>query len=527
MRLFVYFDYFFLEWPTAVARRFAETGDNFSLSGLVGTIHRSDMDWIRTTSGAGSADLDFLEDLERRWIATPVSATDLNGLESDLGPGALRRIIASDRHLGIGFVSGAVFARSPLMELARDGEIVRRYVAGLVTYIGRRLDEAKPDAILCRMPDCAPLYVLWLLAHRRGIPFLGLTHCRLGDRQMLDDSGKGVLWPAWRAFERGLRDPHYLEEDVPAAREHLARFRADPHPPSYYSTTNMAQIEEFSVASILKRPVTKLKRFSRLFLRGEDHLRDWIALRYVIDRVMPDIRKQKALRDGTFAGKGQLPDRQFAFYPLHVEPEASTMVAAPMHTDQIAVIEALAKSLPLGMALVVKEHLPMLGRRPNGFYERLRRIPTVHLASPFESSLDLVQRADLTCVITGTAAWEALLLKKPALCIGETFFTPIAQGFVRCPDLSELPGAVHDALHTHPADDDRLIGFIAALLHTSFEMPSDLIWRNKELALSEACRPVVDDLCRRIKHAVKEHEARSDTAVSNEPDIRIKPVCHA
>src|SRR5690606_3825451 len=111
-----------------------------------------------------------------------------------------------------------------------------------------------------------------------------------------------------------------------------------------------------------------------------------------------------ALPSGLFRQVGELPTRPFVYFPLHVDPEASTMVLAPDHTDQLAVIESLAKRLPFGMSLVVKERVRMLGRRPRGFYETIRRFPSVSLASPLESTFQLIQRSTFVAAITGTAA---------------------------------------------------------------------------------------------------------------------------
>ena len=145
-----------------------------------------------------------------------------------------------------------------------------------------------------------------------------------------------------------------------------------------------------------------------------------------------------------------------------------------MHTNQLAVVEALVKSLPLGMNLLVKEHIPMLGQRPAGFYEPLKRMPGVTLVSPFENSLSLIKRAVFTCVINGTAGWEAIQLGKPAIVIGQPHYVALKEGFVRCPDLSSLPEAVHQALNLAPVNEERLLLYIAAILDQSFDFPVKL-----------------------------------------------------
>lgn len=118
----------------------------------------------------------------------------------------------------------------------------------------------------------------------------------------------------------------------------------------------------------------------------------------------------------------------------------------------------------------------MLGQRPDGFYDRLIRIPGVVLASPQDSGTDLVREAALTATITGTAGWEAMLLRKPALLFGSPPYAMVGEGFVHCADLSSLPKAVETALSLPPASDERLALYIAAVLDVSFPSGTDIIW---------------------------------------------------
>jgi len=215
------------------------------------------------------------------------------------------------------------------------------------------------------------------------------------------------------------------------------------------------------------------------------------------------LRARREQKFGTFKRSKDLLGRPFAYFPLHVDPEASTMVLSPMHTDQLAIVEALAKSLPLGMDLFVKEHPPMLGRRPKGFYRRLKRMPGLILLSPFEDSLRLIERARLVCVITGTAAWEAMLLKQPALFIGDSPFLALGKGFVHCPDISRLPEAVARALTVLPADDERLVLFIAALLDQSFDFPAEARWGRVTDTFVESSREILINICDKLEALAK------------------------
>ena len=180
------------------------------------------------------------------------------------------------------------------------------------------------------------------------------------------------------------------------------------------------------------------------------------------------------------------------------------MVRSPLLTNQVAVIEALSKSLPLEMELVVKEHAIMLGRRPLGFYTTLKKMPKVVLASPFENTFALIRQAALTCAISSTAIWEAMMLQKPALVLGEMFpYLTIGQGVEHCPELSRLPSAILSALEKPPASEKSLEHFIASILYQSFDFPAGLLWAQTTPRMIENQQTILEHICNRLETAAR------------------------
>ena len=411
-----------------------------------------------------------LEDEEWRWLATPASSEELQAIESDLGPGAFGRIVTADRRVGRGFVRGGLTGPDRIGRQAslNPASVPQRYVNGLYRFLVSVLDETEPDIVFCYAVAGAPAVALAELCKIRNISFCRLTPTRMGDTYIVDSDAAGRQTCVARRFERA-RDgsepfaPTALEE----AQHRLAAFRDKPTRPGYARQAP----QPWLLPALIRLPLHCLRSLAR----GR-----WPALAPKAKRATFRLRiawRRTFVGRALFSTPGELPS-SFIYFPLHVDPEASTMVLAPWHTDQLAVIEALAKAAPAHMQVVVKEHAPMLGLRPRGFYRRLAHMPRVTFVGPESSAFELIERAALTAVITGTAAWEALLLGHPVLIVGDSPFLSIGEGFVHEPDLTRLPQAISTALTLPPASDNALILYIAAAESLSFEMPVRLLWGN-------------------------------------------------
>jgi hypothetical protein len=129
------------------------------------------------------------------------------------------------------------------------------------------------------------------------------------------------------------------------------------------------------------------------------------------------LRTYRAAREFDVGELDALPKR-FIFYPLQVTPEASINTPAPYFVDQMRAIDALRLAMPPDCALVVKEHWFAIGFRSFDLVRRLRRLPGLLVAKYTINARDLILRASLTCAVTGTAAFEAFLLGRPALALG-------------------------------------------------------------------------------------------------------------
>lgn len=112
-------------------------------------------------------------------------------------------------------------------------------------------------------------------------------------------------------------------------------------------------------------------------------------------------------------------EAKFVYIPLHNQPEMSTSALGGVFRDQALVIETVARHLPEGWKIYVKEN-PRQNAFARGplFWHRVLRLPDVQILPSHAPTHELTARAQLTATVAGTAGWEALIKGRPALVFG-------------------------------------------------------------------------------------------------------------
>lgn len=110
--------------------------------------------------------------------------------------------------------------------------------------------------------------------------------------------------------------------------------------------------------------------------------------------------------------------KTFVFFPLQTEPEQSLQWMSPECFSQLAVIASLARDLPAGVVLAVKETIHGIGRRPRDFYAQIMDFKNVVMLDVRETGVDVIRSAAAVATISGTAGLEAAISGKPVLLFG-------------------------------------------------------------------------------------------------------------
>jgi hypothetical protein len=131
---------------------------------------------------------------------------------------------------------------------------------------------------------------------------------------------------------------------------------------------------------------------------------------------------------------------RYAFFGLHMQPESSIDVFAHFFSNQLQVVELMARSLPPTHALLVKLHKSDVPNYSPALLAAFAQFPGVHLVSPYADTFEFIKRADLVFSIQGTIGLEGALLGKPVIMFGDspTKIFPSVSTIGRNPELPAL-----------------------------------------------------------------------------------------
>lgn len=156
------------------------------------------------------------------------------------------------------------------------------------------------------------------------------------------------------------------------------------------------------------------------------------------------------------------PDQTYWFYPLHLEPEAVVLYQSHgIYTNQVKLIENIAGQLPPGHLLYVKDHPHDIGYRDAADYRRLNAVPNIRLLDAGVPGKQVIRHAYGVVTITGTAGFEAMLMRKPVVAFGTTFYTGY-EGVRRLNHIRELRATLYGLTPESLPDDEALLDYLEA-----------------------------------------------------------------
>ena len=146
------------------------------------------------------------------------------------------------------------------------------------------------------------------------------------------------------------------------------------------------------------------------------------ALRSASRNIMRRVRKPYVEHLLETLEDSWLKSHKYFVYPIHYQPEASTVMGGPFYADQLNTLTNLAFALPCDSVLVVKEHISNVGFPRVEFYKKIKSLPHVKMVSHKMNIKNLIRYSQGLITLTSTAGYEALLLDKPVFLFGDVFY---------------------------------------------------------------------------------------------------------
>jgi len=162
-------------------------------------------------------------------------------------------------------------------------------------------------------------------------------------------------------------------------------------------------------------------------------------------------------------------DEKFVLFTLNQEPEGTILIGTPYYTNQLEMIRHIAKSLPPGYKLYVKEHFAMELRewRKISYYKEILEIPNVRLYHPLADTEKLIQKSSLVISISGSTPLLATFYQKPSIVVADLGYT-VLPSIQRLKSIEELPIMIRDSLKIEVNQDD-LDRYFSILDENSFD----------------------------------------------------------
>ena len=477
MKAYLYFFEDYIDFIFAVAKELKLRNSNLELIGLAA--RRSTVRSKIDKANLPIKHYDWIGDLEREWLSVPLDRDKLKKYEKLIGTHNIRHLITCDRELGSGFMTGGIYASTKLRKLTNHNDEMRwRYIVGVLDYYHHTFSSEKPDFVFFNEFTMAYELAAYFIAQSLGIPCFCFSFSRFGDVFLLDDNPYNFFTSAAKLFKASQKDESLIQKQyIDHAVKYLQEFKRSPDVPSYSNIFKKRAKEKASFLNLLGTiglDIARIAAISAGLYGTQGFLRQRSGLDILKNNLNVFLETKKLLMGIGFEEPKEYLECDYLYYPLHVDPEASTMVLADKITNQLFVIENMAKSMPAGYKLLVKEHLPMIGMRPKGFYEAIRNMPDVHLITPFADGFSLIRNSKLVLTITGTAAFEAILLSKPAIVMGHTQFNCLGQGLIHTTELAALEEIIYKSINLKPAVEKDLILFIAATLQEGVHIPIEV-----------------------------------------------------
>lgn len=392
----------------------------------------------------------------------------LKKYEERIGDPVLWNVLLSDRRV--------FFGRKCKMRQDYESRFSYDEMAGILQksleIIDIFFDDIKPDLVISFGASNVGDYIFYLLAKANNIPFLQLKATKIKNRVSFNDDIIELSNHIKKRYDSEL------VFDGPVLAEAKEYFETVEKTGAKYegAILHREKVRPLNICfSLIKGMYASARKILNTTYRTDNHLEPFF-LNQLHEKVLNPIKyyyQCKVLRKNILTFDQLAEQDKFAFYPLHFEPEVSMQVVGRPYQNQIELVRNIARNLPVGMNLIVKEHPRSKGFRRLSYYKKLLKISNVRLVNTDIPTNIVVKKAALVTVISGSTGLEAAIIGRPVITFGVPVYNMLPNFMVRhCTDLNNLGWDVRKMLLGYEKDQNKLEKYICATIDGS--VPVDL-----------------------------------------------------
>ena len=343
-----------------------------------------------------------------------------------------------------------------------SAEEIEKILTSECQFFEKILDEINPDYLITKETALHHNQLFYLMCKKRGVKILMLNNSKLGSKKYI------------------ISENIYKIDSINIELEQLPDRTFNDLQKLLKSGDTAKDLKKYAS----KRASSKLQKINALFDYIFNSKNDNVETHYsyfgrskstVLIKEFLNIFKRKTRK--SFLDKNSYHSinfkEKFILFPLHQEPERSLLIASPYFTNQLETIRHVAKSLPPGFRLYVKEHFAQSLRewRKPEYYKEILEIPNVKLIHPSFSMENLIKNASIVIAVSGTASFEAAFYEKPSIIFTDMGFSKLSSIFV-LKSINDLSHIIRKALYTK-VDLKELNDYVHQIENQSFNF--DLI----------------------------------------------------
>ena len=281
------------------------------------------------------------------------------------------------------------------------------------------LNSIKPNFLIIKVTDFHRNHLLKEMCKKKGIKVLSLTPTRIGNRASIvtEEDEFDEIW------------------DIEIEESELENFDEkkflDTHSRLVQSKKVISGGTTLSISKKIKVGTGWIfKKLNKKFKESYEH--NGVTKFKAIQILLKSIIKSKIRK--YFIDKNfykEVNDEKIIFFPLQVEPERNVSLVAPYYSNQINVIMNIAKTLPIGYKLYVKEHFNMKLRywRNISDYKKIMELPNVKLLHPSVNTQEILKRSSLVITISSTVGLEAAYNNIPSITLVKMIYSMLSSVF--------------------------------------------------------------------------------------------------